>query len=1060
MPGCVACGAELTSAGRFCASCGAPVASGPADVTAESTLRRTVTTVFCDLSGSTSLGESNDPELIRSIVMRYFAVVREAMERYGGTVEKFIGDAVVSIFGVPDLHEDDAVRALRAADAARAAVAGLSDQVERAQGVRLAVRLGVETGEVVVGVGSRGTVATGDAVNVAARLEQAASPGEILVGPTAWALVREVALGSPVEPFTVRGKVQPVAAWRLDGLLDERTAERRLAGHRLVGRDLELDLLQRTFERTHAERACHLVTLIGVPGVGKTRLVSATVEGLPAETVVLRGRCLPYGDAVGLWPLREVVRGAATLNGDVDDAQLPSRLSALLAGVEDAPALVERLGVVAGLPGSPPTREETSWAVRNLLEALGRTRPVVVVVDDVQWADPELVAVLEQVADWTRDAALLLVCVARPELLDDRPTWGGGRVNATSLLLSPLGGAAADDLLVAVAGGGRLERDLAASLVSAAAGVPLYAEHLFEMLVEQGRIREVDGTWAWADGAEGRLAAPPTIAAILGARLDQLDRASRLVLEAAAVVGEVFYRGAVVELAEDLDPAEVDAALGSLLRRQLVRPEQSDIDSESALRFVHLLVQDVAYGAMSKSTRAQLHVRLARWLAKRSEAAPTVDAFVGHHLASAVELRDAIGARGPETHDLAREAVEVLRRAACRVEMTDKRGAAALLDRAAGISDDPAERTRLHLRRSLVLRRATELLDSLPALQEAARAAQESGDPRLVDMVRVSSQSFASQMPELGLPATSDDELESYLERYRDDDEALVEVLVALLNRGSERATWEENTGYEGMLEQIGHRRGDALLVAVSRLGRIDGILWGPTPAAEGLGVADALLADPLLSSRDLQVNSRFVRAVMLAMLGRYDEGRHDLELAEHIMHELRLETSQRTMGFCYGYVLLGDLDRAEHYHRDAIAALERMGEVGWLSTFLPMLGEIRLARGDVDEARELARRSREIAPPLDIDSNSRWRSLHAQLLTRDGEHDEAVRAAREAVAWAERGDQLDGIGDRYVVLAEALAAGGDRVGAREAYAQALDRYRRKGHVAAQRRVEAAVQLI
>ena len=614
-------------------------------------MRRTVTTVFCDLSGSTSLGESNDPELVRSIVTRYFSVVREAMERYGGTVEKFIGDAVVSVFGVPELHEDDAVRAVRAADAARAAVAGLSGEVERAHGVRLAVRLGVETGEVVVGDGSRGTVATGDAVNVAARLEQAAPPGGILVGPAAWGLVREVALGSPVEPLTVRGKAAPVAAWRLDGLLDERRAVRRLARHRLVGRDRELELLRWTLGRTQAERTCHVVTLIGVPGVGKTRLVGATVDGLPAETVVLRGRCLPYGDAVGLWSLREVVRGAATLDGDVEDAELPGRLSALLGGVEDAPALVECLGVVAGLPGSPPSREETSWAVRCLLEALGRAGPVVVVVDDVQWADPALVAVLDHLADWTRDVALLLVCIARPELLEERPTWGGGRVNATSLLLSPLGGADAEDLIVACAGGSRLDPDLSRSLVAAAAGVPLYAEHVFAMLVEQGRIREVDGVWVWADGAAGRLDAPPTIAAILGARLDQLDRASRLVLEAAAVVGEVFYRGAVVELAEDLDPAEVEAALGSLLRRQLVRPEQSDIDGESALRFGHLLVQDAAYRAMSKSRRAQLHVRLARWLAKRSEVVPTVEAFVGHHLASAVALRDAIGhaARTPAT---------------------------------------------------------------------------------------------------------------------------------------------------------------------------------------------------------------------------------------------------------------------------------------------------------------------------------------------------------------------------------------------------------------------------
>ena len=311
-------------------------------------------------------------------------------------------------------------------------------------------------------------------------------------------------------------------------------------------------------------------------------------------------------------------------------------------------------------------------------------------------------------------------------------------------------------------------------------------------------------------------------------------------------------------------------------------------------------------------------------------------------------------------------------------------------------------------------------------------------------------------MPELGLAAISDDDLMGYLERYRRRRRGP--------GRGPRRAArpWFRAGDLGAAHRVLGDARADrspprdALLVAVSRLSLIPGILWGPTPAVEGLAVADALLADPLLPSRDLQVNSRAVRAVMLAMLGRYDEARHDLELAEHVMQDLRLKVSQRTMAFGYGYVLLGDLDRAEYYNRHAIAALERMGEVGFLSTYLPMLGEIRLARGDLDEARELARRAGEITPPHDIESNARWRSLNAQLLTRDGEHAEAVRLAREAVAWAERGDQLDSIGDRYVVLAEALAADGDPGGARQAYQQALDHYRRKGHVAAQHRVEAA----
>ena len=362
MTACSACRADLTPGALFCATCGAPVVSVG---TPEETVRRTVTVVFCDLTGSTALGESRDPELMRSVVTRYFRAVSAVMERYGGTVEKFIGDAVMTVFGVPELHEDDAVRAVRAASAARVAVDALNDELQRDHGLRLAVRLGVETGMVVVGDGHRGTVATGDAVNVAARLEQVAAPGEVVVGPAAWRLVREVATGEALDPLALKGKSAGVEAWRLVSVADERETERQPTRTRLVGRGRELALLGQTFERCTAERVCHLVTLLGVPGVGKTRLAAAFIDGLPAGTRVLRGRCLPYGDAIGLWPLREVLRTAAGATPATPDDKVRDRLRSVLGDDADASAVAERLGVLAGRSGAAPTKDETAWAVRR-----------------------------------------------------------------------------------------------------------------------------------------------------------------------------------------------------------------------------------------------------------------------------------------------------------------------------------------------------------------------------------------------------------------------------------------------------------------------------------------------------------------------------------------------------------------------------------------------------------------------------------------------------------------------------------------------------------------------
>ncbi|HEU4913498.1 MAG TPA: adenylate/guanylate cyclase domain-containing protein, partial [Actinomycetes bacterium] len=464
---CPACGTQNGDRAKFCQECAAPLRA-PAAAAGET--RKTVTVLFCDVTGSTALGERLDPEATRSVMTGYFAAMARVIESHGGTVEKFIGDAVMAVFGVPTLHEDDALRALRAAVGMRTALAELNTDFEQRYGARLAARIGVNTGEVVVGGdGSRGTVATGDAVNVGARLEQAAGPDEILFGPQTYALVRDHVEAEPVTGLILKGKSGPVTAWRLHGVSAPGSAARpvRLTSP-LVGRDRELALMEQTLARCRADRRSQLLTVLGAAGVGKSRLAADFLAGAAAGTTVLSGRCLSYGEDIAFYPLLEMLQGLAGVTPGEDTETSRRRLRTLVADDPDADRLVERLAPLAGLPGTPAAVEETHWAVRRLVERLGHESPVLVVLDDAHWAEHAMLDLVDHLADWTRDTPCLLLCLARPELLDDRPTWGGGKVNASTLLLEPLPGDDAESLLANLLGDAVLDADTRRRILDAA----------------------------------------------------------------------------------------------------------------------------------------------------------------------------------------------------------------------------------------------------------------------------------------------------------------------------------------------------------------------------------------------------------------------------------------------------------------------------------------------------------------------------------------------------------------------------------------------------------------
>ncbi len=1055
---CAACGGDLPAAAAFCPTCGRPVKRA---TTPSETVRRTVTAVFCDLSGSTALGETRDPELMRTVVTRYFEAVSAVMEQHGGTVEKFIGDAVMSVFGIPELHEDDALRAVRAAAGARDAVAQLNEQLEREHGLRIAVRHGVETGEVVIGDGSRGTVATGDAVNVAARLEQAAAPGEILVGPGTWRLVRDMAHAEAVGPLSMHGKQDGVPAWRLLDVENEQRSSRAMAGTPLIGRTRELSLLRQTFDRCIEERACHVVTLLGNAGVGKTRLLSELLAALPDDVLVLRGRCLSYGDAVGLWPVREILRSAAGLKGGEEEQESRPRIARLIADDADPTVLGDRLAALADLAGTLPSREEANWAMRRFFELVGRSSPLIVVIDDVHWADPVLLDLVDHLADWVRDTPLLLVCVSRPELLDTRPMWGGGRVNATSLLLSPLHPAAAAELVQAIAGSTELAPDVEQRLCAAVAGVPLYAEHLFAMLVERDQVALRDGVWSWTRPTDV-LETPPSIAAILAARLDRLDTGQRAVVESASVVGEVFYRGAVGELTAALASDEVDAALGALIRRDLVRTEPSDIAGEEALRFTHVLVRDAAYTAMSKSRRSELHLRLARWLEKRSDAASVVGPFVGHHLAQAVMLRDALGPRDAITRDLADEAVGVLQRAARGVGATDPAAGAALLDRAAAVSEDQSLVARLRLRQVALLRMDRNLPACAAAWRAARVAAQEVGDARLIRMVTFEGTMLSSQLPTVEADTLTDDEIDIALDQAREDrdDEMLLAALRCNIDRLNQRGLWAGMPELADEAAAAADRLGEAAIQTDFRMTVAAGCVFGPMPASQGLARLTRLLGDPELTQRDQRARLTMAQVPLLAMLDREDEARQVTAQARLVNDELHLGPDFLAFMVGYGLQILGDAAAAEGDVRRATDALARIGEVGWRSTLLPMLGELRLAQGDEAEARESAEIAREISPPDDTESQARWRSLLAVLEARAGRLDTALQLADDAIEWVHRGDQTDSTADRHRDRAEVRRAAGLLSEARADLEEAVRLYLEKGNIPSRRRAQAMLDAL
>ncbi|MDX6386390.1 MAG: hypothetical protein QOD85_192, partial [Gaiellaceae bacterium] len=621
--------------------------------------RRTVTVLFADVADSTPLGERLDAESLRSVMSRWFERMSAVLESHGGTVEKFIGDAVMAVFGIPELHEDDALRAVRAASELRRALADLNDELERELGVRIGIRVGVNTGEVVAGDGTGGQMlVTGDAVNVAKRLEEAARTGEILVGDGTRRLVENAVLLEPRDELTLKGKSGPVVAWNVLAVIEGASPYARRLDAPLIGRTRELDLLRETFASVVADRSCRLVTVFGPAGIGKSRLATELSHDVRDTAQTLSGRCLPYGDGITFWPLVQIIGALGSDEG----------VRALLTDVEDGDLIAERVLSAVGPTSSSTPSGELFWAVRRLLEEAARQQPLVVTVEDIHWAAPKLLDLLEYLAGWTHDAPVLLLCLSRPELLEERQSWLTVP-NATGIVLLPLTDAEADVLLDEIGQEWPLDDAARAGIKEAAEGNPLYLEQMAAMLAEGGPTDSI----------------PPSIHALLAARLDRLPADERAVLERAAVAGKEFVRGAVLQLSGELERDALDARLLSLTRKDLLAASPG---REDAYRFRHALIRDAAYAGIAKELRAELHKNFADWaIATKAGRAGELDEIVGYHYEQSLRYRQELGPLDDAARGLADRAGILLGQAGRRAFARDDAPAAVnLLDRAVALA--------------------------------------------------------------------------------------------------------------------------------------------------------------------------------------------------------------------------------------------------------------------------------------------------------------------------------------------------------------------------------------
>jgi DNA-binding SARP family transcriptional activator/tetratricopeptide (TPR) repeat protein len=1005
-------------------------------------VRKSVTVLFADIIEATSPEANVDAEVRERVVSRCLIELRTVLERNGGTVETHPGDVLLGVFGVPVLHEDDAIRAVRSAvELRRSLPAILTDPAGDDQLV-LAMRAGIETGEVITGRGA--AVVTGESVSRARRLCELAAPSELLIGAGTHELVSHAVLAEALSGHR-SASGQAIAAYRLQDVLADAPMRIRRFESPIIGRERQLATLQTVFTNVVSDRSCHLATVLGAAGVGKSRLVEELAKEFADGATVIYGRCLPYGEGITFWPLAEALRG---LIGNAE----PSAAT-IAAQVEDDPqAELIGDGVAVGLgvrdrPGG--TSEETFWATRKLFETVARKRPLIAVFDDLHWAEPTFLDFVEHVSELARDAPILLLCMARPELLDSRPAWGGGKLNATTVLLEPLDAVQSRRLIESLLGSSSPPATVANLVAEVTEGNPLFTEEFLALLIDRDLLRVSDGRWT-IPAELSQLPVPPTINALLAARLERLPPGERSLLERAAVEGAHFHRATVCELSPNSQTASVDTGLARLVRKDLIRPDRVDFTGDEGYRFRHVLIRDAAYGSLPKQARAELHERFGSWLEQTAaERLREVEELVGYHLGQASDLLTELRVDEARARELGSRASRRLESAGRRALSRGDRAAIPLLERAASLpGPDDMTSTGLLTDLGTALLEAGRMADSESVLARASALAREADDECGEAKVLIEQQF-------LGLERAPDDAIEeaaAIVERVipvlrrHGDEQGLCRAfrLQALLHwfaarTGAAASAWEQ-AAVHAMRAGAEHERADILVWIASSL------VYGPTPVADGI-VRCEEIAIEVQGNLVAHASTLPKLAALHAMDGRFDLARELLARSNSAFDELGLWlNSAVSHQAALVELLAGDYAEAERSLRVGYEALEEMGDKSLLSTTAAYLARATLAQGRDEEAERYAAQSEQLAAADDVSTHAIWRGVRAQVLAKRGQIEDAERLARSAVTALAESDFVNLQGEALLELATVLEHGGRHEEAASALSESLKLLERKGN--------------
>jgi len=976
--------------------------------------RKLVTVLFADIVGSTEMGLSHDPEVVRESLGQAFEFASEILRAHGGTVEKFIGDAVMAVFGVPASHDDDPDRAVRAAFALRQKITS-TDAIDRPP---LRVRIGINTGEAVAGSGETAQfLVTGPAVNAAARLQQAAAPGEIVVGELTRRITGAGVTYGAVRAIEAKG-IGRLAAWPAESVVGHVPEQHRgLPGLRapLIGRDHELRTLVQAYEGVAKDGRPHLMTVYGPAGSGKSRLSTEFFEATGGGRV-RAGRCLPYGEGITYYAVQLIVRADAGIGiadpRDVAIAKIQrAARDAFGDDVEDADAVAKRVSVLAGIeradeaiPEVRPDqlREELAFGLRRYLERRAAASPLVLVFEDVHWAEPGLLDLIEDLAEWSR-APLLLLCLARPDFREVRPAWGSTAANATAITLAPLSNDDTRQLISALLAIDDLPEQVRSDVITRAEGNPLYVEEFLRMLMESGRIEKRDDRWV-ADASIATIEVPPTLQGLISARLDRVAPEVKALLQRASLAGRLFSTDALTALGEGATPDP--ALLRDAIRRDLlVEADERALGSGRVFRFKHVLIRDVAYSTVPKSERSRLHDRYGRWLEtslgdRRHEIADIVSFHAEQAFLLARELRPSGAA------DLGRRALDLLLEAAASAyDREDTHAALNLYERARSVADAIGATV---IENALIAGRIVLVRDALatarPAVAEVDAAIELANAvtpskvlPELLDL------RARLLVDELGPDAVRP---------------ILVEALQAAQQTGDvdliTQAMWAVafNRYYAADMDEMRRLLEEAhehvRRTGSTRKGLV--LFWlGRAAVYQGDLTAESSLVDETIAA--LPYKSKWFRAI--EHVARANRAQHQGDPATALSeartgHALFREVGQPSFiastGWAMGEAMLdlGDNAGARDVLAEALDLFARRGQRGQIPEVQARLARALVHLGDIAAARTHAEAAVGIAMPSDLESRFISAIALAEVREAEGNLVEADRLFRGAVAFME----------------------------------------------------------